>query len=37
MGLTYDPANQKFKDRLVEVQKKLDDQRRLSGDSFKIK
>lgn len=37
MGLTYDPANQKFKDRLVEVQKKLDDQRRVSGDSFKIK
>jgi DnaJ-class molecular chaperone len=37
MGLTYDPANQKFKDRLVEVQKKLDDQRRGSGNSFKIK
>jgi curved DNA-binding protein CbpA len=37
LGLTYEPGNQKFKDRLGEVQKKLDEQRRTSGGSFKIR
>jgi DnaJ-class molecular chaperone len=37
LGLTYEPGNQKFKERLGEVQKKLDEHRRTSGDSFKIR
>ncbi|MEW5743092.1 MAG: DnaJ domain-containing protein [Myxococcota bacterium] len=37
MGLTYEPGATRFKEKLVEVQKKLDEQRRASGDSFKIK
>lgn len=37
MGLTYDSANTKFKEKLAEVQRKLDEQRRLTGDSFRIK
>lgn len=36
-GLTYDPANQRFRERLAEVQKKTDEQRRATGDSFRIK
>lgn len=37
MGLTYEPGATRFKEKLVEVQKKLDDQRRASGDAFKIR
>ncbi|MEW6435260.1 MAG: DnaJ domain-containing protein, partial [Myxococcota bacterium] len=37
MGLTYEPGAARFKEKLAEVQKKLDDQRRASGDSFKIR
>jgi hypothetical protein len=37
MGLTYEPGATRFKEKLAEVQKKLDEQRRASGDSFKIK
>jgi DnaJ-class molecular chaperone len=37
MGLTYDSANAKFKEKLAEVQRKLDEQRRLTGDTFRIK
>jgi curved DNA-binding protein CbpA len=36
-GLTYDPGNQRFKERLAEVRKKCDELRRTAGDSFKIK
>jgi DnaJ-class molecular chaperone len=37
MGLTYEPGNAKFKERLAEVQRKLEDARKTTGDSFKIK
>ncbi|MCC6337906.1 MAG: DnaJ domain-containing protein [Myxococcales bacterium] len=37
MGLTYEPGAARFKEKLAQVQKKLDDQRRASGDAFKIK
>jgi hypothetical protein len=36
-GLTYEPGATRFKEMLGMVQKKLDDQRRASGDAFKIK
>lgn len=37
MGLTYEPGNTKFKEKLAEVQRKIEDLRKTSGDSFKIK
>jgi hypothetical protein len=37
MGLTYEPGATRFKEKLAEVQKKLDEQRRASGDAFKIR
>jgi DnaJ-class molecular chaperone len=37
MGLTWEPGNAKFKERLVEVQRKIEEQRKASGDSFRIK
>ncbi len=37
MGLTYEPTNQKFKERLVEVQRKIEEVRKNSGDAFRIK
>ena len=36
MGLTWEPGNTRFKEKLVEVQKKIEDQRK-SGSSFMIK
>jgi curved DNA-binding protein CbpA len=36
-GLTYEPGNQKFREKLAEVQKKADEHRRVSGDAFKIR
>jgi len=36
MGLTWEPGNTSFKEMLVEVQKKIEDQRK-SGSSFMIK
>ncbi len=36
-GLTYEPGNQKFREKLAEVQKRADDHRRTSGDAFRIK
>lgn len=37
MGLTYDRDNARFKEKLVEVQAKLEEHRRSSGEAFKIK
>ncbi len=37
MGLTYEAGNARFKELLLDVQKKLDEQRRVSGEAFKIK
>lgn len=37
MGLTYDRDNARFKEQLVEVQRKIEDQRRATGEAFKIK
>jgi hypothetical protein len=37
MGLTYEPGATRFKEKLAEVQKKLDEQRRASGEAFKIR
>lgn len=37
MGLTYEPGNVRFKEKLVEVQKKIEEQRRSQGPSFQIK
>lgn len=37
MGLTYEAGNARFKEQLLDVQKKLDEQRRVSGEAFKIK
>lgn len=36
-ALMYESSNAKFKEKLAQVQVKLEDQRKLSGDSFKIK
>lgn len=36
-GLTYEPGHQKFRERLAEVQRKVDEHRRTSGDAFKIR
>ena len=36
-ALMYESSNVKFKEKLAQVQVKLEDQRKLSGDSFKIK
>jgi hypothetical protein len=33
----YESGNAKFKEKLVLVQAKLEDQRKFSGDSFRIK
>ena len=37
MGLTYEPGNTRFKEKLVETQKQIEDQRRVQGPSFLIK
>lgn len=37
MGLTYEPGNTRFKEKLVEVQKKIEDARRGQASSFMIK
>lgn len=37
MGLTYEPGNARFKEKLVEVQKKIEDARRGQAPSFMIK
>lgn len=37
MGLTYEPGNARFKEKLVEVQKKIEDARRGQAPSFLIK
>jgi DnaJ-class molecular chaperone len=36
-ALMYESSNARFKEKLAQVQVKLEDQRKLSGDSFKIK
>jgi curved DNA-binding protein CbpA len=36
-ALMYESSNAKFKEKLAQVQAKLDEQRKLSGESFKIK
>lgn len=37
MGLTYEPGNVRFKEKLVEAQKKIEDARRGLGPSYMIK
>ena len=37
MGLTYEPGNARFKEKLVEVQTKIEDSRRGQSPSFMIK
>ncbi len=37
MGLTYEPGAARFKEKLAEVQKKVEEHRKTSGDSFKIR
>jgi DnaJ-domain-containing protein 1 len=37
MGLAYEPTNQRFKELLSEVQKKIEEQRRSQGGNFTIK
>lgn len=37
MGLTYEPGNARFKEKLTEVQNKLEEERRKKGPSFMIK
>lgn len=37
MGLTYEPGNARFKEKLVETQKKIEDERRGKGPSYMIK
>jgi DnaJ domain len=37
MGLAYEPTNQRFKELLTEVQKKIEEQRRAQGGNFTIK
>jgi hypothetical protein len=36
-ALMYESSNARFKEKLAQVQVKLEDHRKLSGDSFKIK
>lgn len=36
-AMTFEPGNQKFKEKLAEVQAKLEEQRKASADGFKIK
>ncbi|MFT3709395.1 MAG: DnaJ domain-containing protein [Archangium sp.] len=37
MGLMYEPGNARFKEKLAEVQKKIEDERRAKGPSYMIK
>jgi DnaJ-class molecular chaperone len=37
MAMTYEPANARYKEKLAEVQQKLHEQFKKSGDQFKIK
>ncbi|MDP1822088.1 MAG: DnaJ domain-containing protein [Archangium sp.] len=37
MGLTYEPGNTRFKEKLVEIQNKIEDERRSKGPSYMIK
>jgi len=37
MAITYESGNQRYKEKLAETVKKLDEKRQKSGDSFKIK
>jgi DnaJ-class molecular chaperone len=37
MALTYEPANAKYKEKLTEAQKKLNEESKARGDAFKIK
>ncbi len=37
MALTYEPANARYKEKLAEVQKVLQDEARKQGDAFKIR
>jgi hypothetical protein len=37
MALTYEPANTRYKEKLAEVQKVLQDEARKQGDAFKIR
>ena len=37
MALTFEPSNPKYKERLNEVQQKMHDQFKKSGDTFKIR
>jgi DnaJ-class molecular chaperone len=37
MAMTYEPSNAKYKEKLVEAQKKLNEESKAKGESFKIK
>lgn len=37
MGLTYEPGNERFKEKLAEAKKKIEDERRALGPSYMIK
>jgi curved DNA-binding protein CbpA len=37
MALTYEPANARYKEKLAEAQKKLNEESKSKGESFKIK
>jgi DnaJ-class molecular chaperone len=37
MALTYEPANARYKEKLAEAQKKLNEESKAKGDAFKIK
>jgi DnaJ-class molecular chaperone len=37
MALTYEPANARYKERLLEAQRKLNDESKAKGEAFKIK
>jgi DnaJ-class molecular chaperone len=37
MALTYEPANARYKEKLAEAQKKLNEESKAKGESFKIK
>lgn len=37
MALTYEPANARYKEKLAEAKKKLEEEAKSKGDSFKIK